>query len=139
MVYKNVLLDTKICLDVILDRKPFAVISGEIINKAELGVFSAFVAAHSFDTLFYILENKIGRKQAYVGIEILRNVCLVADVSKLVIDNALKEKWPDFEDAIHYQAALNSGCDAIVTRNPSDFKKASLPVLSPQQFLAKVS
>jgi len=139
MVYKNVLLDTNICLDVILDRKPFAVKSGEIINKGELGVYSAFVAAHSFDTLFYILENKIGRKRAYVGIEILRNVCLVADVSKLVIDNALKEKWPDFEDAIHYQAALNSGCNAIVTRNPSDFKKASLPVLSPQQFLAKVS
>jgi len=139
MAYKNVLLDTNICLDVILYRHPFAVKSGEIIDKAESGFFSAFIAAHSFDTLFYILVNKIGRERAYEGIETLRNVCVVADVSQLIIDNALKEKWPDFEDAIHYQSALAAGCDAIVTRNPNDFLTDNLSILSPNQFLAEIN
>ena len=48
---------------------------------------------------------------------------------------ALKLRWPDFEDAIHYRAALSAGCDAIVTRNPGDFKEAGLTVLTPPQLL----
>ncbi len=59
----------------------------------------------------------------------------VAPVNQKIIDKALKLKWPDFEDAIHYQAALAEGCDALVTRNPKDFKVDSFPVLTPQQFL----
>jgi predicted nucleic acid-binding protein len=51
------------------------------------------------------------------------------------IDDALKARWKDFEDAIHYQAAKAAGCDAIITRNAKDFKKADLPILSPQEFL----
>lgn len=139
MIYENVLLDTSICLDVILDRQPFAVKSGEIINKAEMGLFSAYIAAHSFDTLFYILKSRIGKPRAYEGIETLWNVCQVARVNQSMIDNALKDKWPDFEDAIHFQAALTAGCEAVVTRNPADFKSDGLPILSPQQLLAEIS
>ncbi len=137
MIYNKVLLDTNICLDVILEREPFAEKSGKIMGKAESGIFFAFLAAHGFDTLFYVLMSKIGRKKAYQGIRILRSVCHIADVTQPVIDKALQLKWPDFEDAIHYQAALAEGCDAIVTRNPSDFKESSLPVFTPFQFLAE--
>jgi predicted nucleic acid-binding protein len=45
-------------------------------------------------------------------------------------------EWPDFEDAIHYQAAVAAGCDSIITRNPEDFNETSIPVLSPAQLLA---
>ncbi len=40
-----------------------------------------------------------------------------------------------FEDAIHYHSALESGCQAIITRNIRDFRDAGLPVLNPEDFL----
>lgn len=64
MIYNNVLLDTNVCLDVMLNRQPFAVKAGEIIDRTESGEITGSIAAHSFDTLFYIIEKKSGRKKA---------------------------------------------------------------------------
>ena len=138
MTLNRVLIDSNICLDVILNRAPFALKAVEIIQYCEEGHFSGWIAAHSFDTIFYILSKQIGKKKAYKGVHYIRDVFGVASVSEKTIDEALKLKWPDFEDAIHYQAALQVGCDAIVTRNDNDFKNTKLPVLSPFQFLEQL-
>jgi len=53
-----------------------------------------------------------------------------------VIDDALSSESSDFEDAVAHACAVRAGLDAIVTRNSKDFVSASLPVLSPQEFLA---
>src|SRR5699024_2833901 len=108
--------DTNICLDVVLSRKPFAVDAAKIVEQAEKRSFTGVLAAHSFDTIFYLLNKSIGQKKAYVGLKALRRAFGVADVTQTVIDAALQLSWPDFEDAIHYQAARAAGCDAIVTR-----------------------
>lgn len=75
------------------------------------------------------------RSNVYRAIDGLRKVVSVAPVTQTVIDEALELKWPDFEDAIHYRAAIAAGCDAIVTRNPADFKKSELEVVTPRQLL----
>ncbi|MEX0660479.1 MAG: PIN domain-containing protein [Balneolaceae bacterium] len=72
------------------------------------------------------------------GVQILRSVFNVALVNQEIIDKALALNWPDFEDAIHYEAARVAGCQAIVTRNEKDFTGSELPVLSPHQFLKQL-
>lgn len=138
MTLNKVLVDTNICLDVILNRKPFSSTAAEIIERSETGSFNGMIAAHSFDTLFYVLHKKLGRKRAYQGIAYIREVFDVANITEKIIDEALKLRWTDFEDAIHYRAALETNCDAIVTRNETDFKHAELPVLSPVRFLNEI-
>lgn len=139
MAYKNILVDTNICIDAALIRKPFVTNALKIIELSESGKINAQIAAHSFDTIFYLLRKDYSVSQRYTLIGEFRSVFKVAPVNQVIIDKALKLKWPDFEDAIHYQAALAAGCEAVITRNPNDFESDGLPVLSPQQFLAETS
>lgn len=41
----------------------------------------------------------------------------------------------DIEDAMQHYAAVQSGCEAIITRNVKDFVHADIPVFSPADFL----
>jgi hypothetical protein len=45
----------------------------------------------------------------------------------------------DFEDDLQIACAHLTGLDAIVTRNPKDFKSATIPVLTPSELLAQLS
>ncbi|MDP2319633.1 MAG: hypothetical protein Q8O42_09885 [Acidobacteriota bacterium] len=52
------------------------------------------------------------------------------------ISNALSLNWTDFEDAITAAAAKRAKCEALVTRNPGDFKGSAVRVLTPSEALA---
>lgn len=56
MGFKNVLLDTKVCLDAALFRKPFASKALKVFEEAEERSVTLTIAAHTFDTIFYILK-----------------------------------------------------------------------------------
>ena len=53
-----------------------------------------------------------------------------------VLNAALALGWTDFEDAVTAAAARRAKCDAIVTRNPRDFKSAAVRVLAPAEAAA---
>jgi len=135
MTYSRILVDTNICIDAAIVRKPFADTALKIINLSDSGEIEVKISAHSLGTIFYVLRKEFSISKRYALIEELRSVFGVAPVTQRIIDRALKLRWKDFEDAIHYHAALASDCDAIVTRNRSDFQESELPVLSPIQFL----
>jgi predicted nucleic acid-binding protein len=135
MTLINVLIDTNVCLDGIFNHEPFAAHALELTERAQRGDFRGFVAAHSFDTIFYVLKKRIGRAKTYKGIKSLRKAYNISPVTENVIDKAIENEWKDFEDAIHYQAAVAAGCQAIITRNEKDFKKTEIPILTPQEFL----
>jgi hypothetical protein len=44
----------------------------------------------------------------------------------------------DLEDSIQIAAAVQSGVDAIVTRDPRGFTASPVPVLTPPELLAKL-
>lgn len=45
----------------------------------------------------------------------------------------------DYEDAVQHASATASGLDAIVTRNIADYRRATLPVFTPADFLAQLA
>ncbi|MGV3539737.1 MAG: hypothetical protein ACO1OQ_08000 [Rufibacter sp.] len=59
----------------------------------------------------------------------------VLAVDDKVIDLALPSKFKDFEDAIQYLTAIESGIKLLLTRNLKDYKKAEIPVQTPELFL----
>jgi len=83
-------------------------------------------------------NNRAKTGKAYKGLNLLHKAFGVAAVTQSIIDQAINSKWHDFEDAIHYEAAIASGCDAIVSRNTNDFSCSTLPVLSPAKFLTRL-
>ena len=42
----------------------------------------------------------------------------------------------DFEDAVQFHSAIRAKATYLVTRNPGDFPKSALPILTPEEFLA---
>ncbi len=50
----------------------------------------------------------------------------------------MRSEITDFEDAVVHEAGKNVKVEAIVTRNPKDFKKGTLPVYSPEELLKKM-
>jgi predicted nucleic acid-binding protein len=128
---KSLLLDLNVILDVILDRRPDADAAAALWGAIESGQGRGLIPAHGVTTIFYLLEKARGGAFARKGVERLISVFGVAPVNEAVVRRALMFAWADFEDAVCAAAAEASGCEAIVTRDPSGFPDAPLPVVDP--------
>ena len=132
----RVLLDVNVVLDVLLDRKPFAEDSAAVWSAVELGRAKGLLSAHAVTTLHYLNSRAVGPRAARETTDALLSVFDVAAVDGRVLDAALALGWTDFEDAVTAAAARRAKCDAIVTRNPRDFKGAHVRVLAPAEAAA---
>jgi predicted nucleic acid-binding protein len=132
----NALIDTNVIVDVLSKREPFFTDSALVLDHAERGEFFASICATTVTTVFYLVRRHLGTTDTVGKIRDLTAICSVAPVNQGVVDSALNDAFPDFEDAVLHHSAVLAGADCIVTRNVADFRKSSIPVYSPAQFLA---
>lgn len=64
-----------------------------------------------------------------------RQMVHVVSVNEKVIDMALQSSFSDFEDAVQYYSAIESGIPVIITRNVKDFKGVDASVMTPEEYL----
>ena len=133
---KRVLFDVNVVLDVLLDRKPFAESSSAVWGAVERGEVEGLLSAHAVTTLHYLNAKAVGVRIATETTESLLTVFDVAPIDEAVLRAALALEWPDFEDAVTAAGARRAKCDAVVTRNPRDFKGAPVRVLTPAEAVA---
>ena len=133
---KRLLFDVNVVLDVLLDRKPFVDASSAAWAAVERGDADGLLSAHALTTLHYLNAKAVGVRQATETTEALLSVFEVAPVDEAVLRSALALEWKDFEDAVTAAGARRSKCDAVVTRNPRDFKGAPIKVLTPSEAVA---
>jgi predicted nucleic acid-binding protein len=131
----KVLFDTNVILDVLLDREPFSDDASYLLSKVEQSEIIGFVCATTITTIHYLATKTLGGKAAASHIHSLLALFVIAPVNRLVLENAAKSKFNDFEDAVVHEAALHAGAKYIVTRNCIDFKKSQLPVFDPGEFI----
>lgn len=130
---KRVLLDVNVVLDVLLDRAPFADASSAVWAAVEQGEAEGLLSAHAVTTLHYLNAKAVGGRMARETTDALLSVFDVAGVDGAVLNAALALNWNDFEDAVTVAAAKRAKCDALVTRDPSDFQGSSVKVLTPSE------
>ena len=133
---KRILFDVHVVLDVLLDRKPFADTSSAVWATVERGEAEGFLSAHAITTLHYLNAKAVGVRMARETTDALLSVFAVAGVDEAVLNAALALNWTDFEDAVTAAAAKRAKCEALVTRNPADFKGSAVRVLTPSEALA---
>lgn len=133
---KRILLDVNVILDVLLDRAPFADSSSEVWAAIERGDAEGVISAHALTTLHYLNAKAVGGRMARETTDGLMSVFEVAGVDDAVLNAALALNWGDFEDAVTAAAAKRAKCEALVTRNPTDFKGSAVRVLTPSEALA---
>ena len=133
---KRVLFDVNLVLDVLLDRTPFAETSSAVWEAVERGEVEGLLSAHAVTTLHYLNAKAVGVRMATETTEALLTVFDVAPIDEAVLRAALALEWPDFENAVTAAGARRAKCDAVVTRNPRDFKGAAVRVLTPAEAVA---
>jgi predicted nucleic acid-binding protein len=129
----KILLDTNIVLDVLMDRMPFADAAVELFSRVEDGAIIGYLCGTTVTTVYYLAAKTLGAARAQKEIKKLISLFEIAPVNRPVLESALKIDFNDFEDAVIHEAACHVGADAIVTRNPKDFKKSRISVYTSEE------
>lgn len=136
MSQKKILVDTNILLDVLTRREPFFGDSATVWSLCESRSLEGYVSAISFNNIFYVARKLKGKGAAYDMLRLIRGVFRPVPLDEQTLQQALDAGFTDFEDAIHFYAAIACGGDALITRNPKDFPSSGPPVLTAAEFLA---
>ncbi len=130
------LFDTNVVLDVLLARRPFVVASAEVFGLVEHSRIEGLLCATTITTIDYLLTQAMPRPVARQALRKILQLFEIAPVNRAVLEEALRSKVTDFEDAVLDQAGRLAGAEAIVTRNQPHFRLASLKVLGPDELLS---
>ena len=129
-------IDINVILDLLLKREPTWKHVSELFHFSKSGEIGLFTSPISFDTIYYILRRSgLSVKASRRKLKILLNYVEPTLIDKEVIQDALKEKYKDFEDGLHIRCAEKSGMDLIVTSNTKDFKSANIGCYTPKTLL----
>ncbi len=132
----RVLIDTDVLLDFFFDRKPFSDNSAQILALCESKKIIGYVTPVIISNVYYLLRQSANHERV---IEKLRELLLITEVLTMdrdVVLEAIRSNFTDFEDALqNYAAVKNAEISTIITRNVKDFKKSSIGVMLPGDYL----
>jgi predicted nucleic acid-binding protein len=132
---KRIFLETNVMLDFLGERIPCYDSIARVISFLESNKFTIIVSPISYAIVSYFLSKSEGDR---IAVEKLRKFKVISDVciiDEQTIEKGLNSDFSDFEDALQFYNAVEFNCDIILIRNAKDFKKATLPVMSPDEFL----
>lgn len=132
---KRVFIDTNVMLDLLGERDPFYDEAAKLATLAEKGRLVIVVSPISFATVNYFISKY---ENAQIALDKLRKFKIISETSAIneqTIEKGLNSDFKDFEDALQYFCAIDSNCEAIITRNAKDFKKSVLPVMTADEYL----
>ncbi len=132
----RIFLDTNVLFDFFSEREPFDKEAEEIMELAYEQEIELSCSAISYTTIFYLLTKLKGKTKALMAIKDMRELIKTIAVDELIIDKALQNQQPDFEDAIQLECAYTiHELHSIVTRNPKHFKSKDILIQTPKEFL----
>lgn len=132
----KVFLDANILISVLNKEYPLFSYSSRLLSLADSKIFKLFTSPVCLAIAFYFAKKKSGRKMARQKIRMLISKIHITEADRKAVVLAAEHKAvEDFEDGLEYYAALNAGCQCIVTENTGDFYFSEIEVLQPHQFL----
>lgn len=135
----HALLDTNVILDVLLDRPPWSTGAAALWQAKLDGRFVACVTATSLTDIFYITRRYAGLEKAWQAVHTSLDQLSVIPVGIDELRLATTLNGNDFEDNLQIACAINRQLDLIVTRDLAGFPRNSVPILTPQQMLLKLT
>jgi hypothetical protein len=107
----------------------------KLINYVELGKYKGYTSTIIFTNTYYIQKKLADHDTSINFLKKLRLILTVLNVDDKIIQKALESGFNDFEDAVQYFTAVENEMDYIITRNIGDYKKSSIKVYTPFQYL----
>ncbi len=150
----RLLVDTNVIIDFLAGSDDKSFYAAALLSYAESGDEDEFVSASAVTDIAYIINKSAKERNRLLPeekrkttrelsfevqdkIRTLYNVLHFLPVTDQDIDDALRLRWVDFEDAVQYSVAKNNDIDAIITNNTKDYKQSEIPIYTPSEYVTK--
>ena len=132
----DLFIDTDVIIDFIIDRQPFSREAAQVFTLIDQKKVKGYASVLSYSNIVYVLRNHASHKKVITILNELSDLVGILKVDDDIIKASLASDFKDFEDAIQYYTAQEyKRIDVIITRNIKDYKKSSLPVMTPETFM----
>jgi predicted nucleic acid-binding protein len=128
--------DTNVVLDLLLGREPWASQAKPMWTARDAGQVETYLPASVLTDIFYICRKQIGADPAKLAVEECLQRFVILPVDRTLLEAALQQVGPDFEDNVQIACAQAAGVRLIVTRNVADFAHGSIPAVEPPDVLS---
>jgi hypothetical protein len=129
----DIILDISIKRDGLLENDANEAI--KLMSLVETGEYKGFTSTVVFTNTYYIQRKLKDHSTSINFLKKLRLILTVLNVDDKIIQKALESEFNDFEDAVQYFTAVENKMDYIITRNTEDYKKSTIKVYTPSQYL----
>lgn len=130
----RIMLDTNILLDLFTGRKPFAQDAVKLLAMQAMGDAALWASAKSTTDIFYIMSKQYGNEPVYAALTKSLDYIHYCSVSQDDVTEAIRRKWPDFEDCIVAICAEKTESDVLITRDKAGFAESSVPAMTTEAF-----
>lgn len=133
----KIFVDTNVMVDLLARREPFYTDAARLFSLVDMGKCTAVVASVSFSTTAYLLEKRLSYEALSHTLRQFASIVEIAAIDERTVRKSLSTTslFRDIEDAMQHYAAVQSGCEALITRNVKDFSHSDIPVFAPADFL----
>lgn len=137
---RKIFIDTNVMVDLLAKREPFYDAAARLFSLVDIGQCTAVVAGISFSTTAYLLERRMNYEDLSQILRQFASIVEIAAIDERTVRKSLSttSRFHDIEDAMQHYAAVQSGCEALITRNVKDFEHSDIPVFLPDDFLMKI-
>ncbi len=134
----NVLLDTNIVLDLVLEREPWITDERELWEAMGTTRLIGHISATTVTDVFYIVRRTAGLPATHQAVRVCLDAFQIVAIDRDILDHAAALPGNDFEDNVQIACAVAARLEAIVTRDPTGFRSAPLPILTPVDVMARL-
>lgn len=132
----NVFLDSNVLFDALFAREPFDEDAWQILNLGSEGKINLSISTLTVVNAVYTAKKyQVPVSDVKASVLAMHEFISFIDLSEDNIVKQLETEWKDFEDAVQHRCATDDFSDVIITRNEKDFKKSTIPVMNPKEFL----
>lgn len=136
----DIFIDTDIIIDFLIDREPHSREAAIIFTLIEQKKLKGYVSSLTFSNLYYVLRKIESHNKVIAKLDSISRLLTILKVDQQIIKFAIASGFPDFEDSIQYNCALDyKKIDVLITRNIKDYKGSQIPVMTPAVYLKMVS
>jgi len=135
MIYSHLFVDSDIILDLLFNREPFSDYTKILLAESDIRKIKLSTSTLAIANIHYIHSKQTNSAVTRDTLKTIVKIINILPFESDIVNLALNSPFTDFEDAIQYHIAERYRCNAIVTRNIKDYKKSTIQVLTPEQFL----
>jgi len=136
----DIFIDTDVIIDFLIDREPHSREAAIIFTLIEQKKLKGYVSSLTFSNLYYVLRKIESHNKVIAKLDSISRLLTILKVDQQIIKFAIASGFPDFEDSIQYNCALDyKKIDVLITQNIKDYKGSQIHLMTPAVYLKMVS